>query len=300
MYYICKRMKECYRWDFTIGKKGENIYEMFSKDILIDCFKNKTKQYSFQLEMSDLQSNTETVEGGYIHYQGRISLIKKKSLSALIKFFNDDVFKYVHWSPTSSEVAKRGDDFYVTKDDTRLKGPWKDSDKVKVLTKQMELFNEWGLLNWQQELKDKASQFDLRVIDLIYDAEGNKGKSLFSEHMEYEEIAEEVPPFRLMDDIFQWVAGMPIRKCYIFDMPRGMKKDKLADFYAGIEVIKNGVAYDKRYNPRKIRFDRPRIFVFTNCLPSFELMSKDRWNVHSIYNDALKPVDIGDDQWLSD
>ena len=27
-------------------------------------------------------------------------------------------------------------------------------------------------------------------------------------------------------------------------MPRGMKKDKLEDFYSGIEVIKNGVAHD--------------------------------------------------------
>ena len=31
-----------------------------------------------------------------------------------------------------------------------------------------------------------------------------------------------------------------------FDLPRGMKRNKLADLYYGIEAIKNGVAYDKR------------------------------------------------------
>jgi hypothetical protein len=68
-------------------------------------------------------------------------------------------------------------------------------------------------------------------------------------------------------------------------MPRGMKKDKLGDFYSGIEVIKNGVAYDKRYTAKKIRFGRPNIFVFTNTLPELSLMSKDRWKIWTINDD---------------
>ena len=70
-------------------------------------------------------------------------------------------------------------------------------------------------------------------------------------------------------------------------MPRGMKKDRLGDFYAGIEVIKNGVAYDKRYAAKKIRFDRPRIIVFTNMMPNLDLMSKDRWALWEIKNNKL-------------
>jgi hypothetical protein len=90
-----------------------------------------------------------------------------------------------------------------------------------------------------------------------------------------------------MDDIFQWVATRPIKQIYIVDMPRGMKKDRLGDFYAGIEVIKNGVAYDKRYTAKKIRFDRPRIIVFTNMMPNLDLMSKDRWALWEIKNNKL-------------
>ena len=33
-----------------------------------------------------------------------------------------------------------------------------------------------------------------------------------------------------------------------------LKKDKLADLYSGIEVIKNGVCYDKRYHAKKLWF----------------------------------------------
>ena len=65
----------------------------------------------------------------------------------------------------------------------------------------------------------------------------------------------ESPHFRLMDGIFQWVYSCPRKRFYVFDMPRGMKKDKLEDFYSGIEVIKNGIAYDKRYTANKIRFN---------------------------------------------
>ena len=36
---------------------------------------------------------------------------------------------------------------------------------------------------------------------------------------------------------------LPPQKAYIIDMPPGMKKDKLADFYAGLESIKNGVTF---------------------------------------------------------
>ena len=38
---------------------------------------------------------------------------------------------------------------------------------------------------------------------------------------------------------------------------RGMETDKLADLYSGIEIIKNGCAYDKRYHAKKTWFHRP-------------------------------------------
>ena len=259
-------MADCYVWDFTLKADLEGLDEHILKDNL----RNKCKKFCFQLERGT---------SGYEHYQGRISLIKKKSLSSLKTLFCNDSSNSCFWSKahfSKTTNACKGDIFYVTKEDTRIAGPWSDKDEIKILTTQMELFLSWELYPWQHKAREIGQQFCLRSIDLIYDPKGNAGKSLFSEWMEYQGLAEEVPPFRLMDDIFQWVASRPIKGCYIIDMPRGMKKDKLGDFYSGIEVIKNGVAYDKRYSAKKVRFSRPKIFVFSNTLPEFSLMSADR------------------------
>lgn len=259
-------MADCYVWDFTL-KFNENT----ELKLLKDSLRTKCKKWAFQLERSD---------SGYEHYQGRISLIKRKSLKPLLSLFSTPEWAGVHFSPTSTNC--KGDVFYCIKDDTRIDGPWMDTDIEIIETKQMQLFKQWGFLPWHQKLIEETKSFCLRSIDLVYDPTGCAGKSLLSEYLESEGIAEEIPPFRLMDDIFQWVATRPIKKTYIVDMPRGMKKDKLGDFYSGIEVVKNGVAYDKRYVAKKVRFDRPRIIVFTNTIPVLDLMSADRWKLWTI------------------
>ncbi len=249
-----------------------NADDLTPEDIR-DLFKGIVKKYVFQKEQGD---------NGYLHYQGRLSLIKKRRKPEAIKLF---VRAPNYFEPTCNPEFYRGDAFYQMKLDTRIEGPWQDTDPMPVLTRQIQEFLKWKLRPYQVRIYEEASIFDMRKINLIWDTTGNCGKSLLSEYMEYKGLAEEVPPFRLMDDIFQWVATRPIRKCYIVDMPRGMKKDRLGDFYSGIEVIKNGVAYDKRNRATKIRFDRPRIFVFTNTLPQLELMSKDRWVIWKINKD---------------
>jgi len=262
-------MSACATWDF---RYNADVFK--DEKELKECLKGIAKHYVFQLERSDT---------GYEHYQGRMSLIKKRregEKHILLKLFKDTPPNYL--GVTTNGEHYRGDAFYMMKEDTRIRGPWSDKDEVFIETRQLAIFNNLELRPYQKHLKEMASTFDMRKIDLIFDPIGNIGKSLFSEYLEYEGLAEEIPPFRLMDDIFQWVASRPTKKCYVVDMPRGMKKDKLGDFYSGIEVIKNGVAYDKRYGATKKRFDRPRVFVFTNALPEFSLMSKDRWNVWTI------------------
>ena len=80
---------------------------------------------------------------------------------------------------------------------------------------------------------------------------------------------------------------------FILDFPRAMPKRNLEELYAGVESIKNGMGYDKRYSLRKIRFDRPAIIVFTNRMPVFSLLSKDRWEIHEMQPDfTLKHLTI--------
>jgi hypothetical protein len=265
--------------DFTYSSTDDEEYKAIKVWMIGNC-----KKWTFQYEEGD---------SGYLHYQGRFSLKKKRRIQELKAPFA------WHLSATSKENTNNS--FYVDKEDTRRAGPWRDTDHTPIETKQMEMMKKWGLYPWQKKLTLKSVNFCLRTIDLIFDPTGNCGKSLFSEYMEYNGLAEEVPPYRMMDDLYQWVYGRPTKKCYIFDMPRGLKKDNLGDFYSGIEVIKNGVAYDKRNYPKKKRFDRPRIFVFTNTLPKFSLMSKDRWNLWTIDEDKeLIPFKISEEEFLAD
>lgn len=262
-------------YDYTIPT---NIYDI---PTLKAKLRQSCKRWVFQEEKGD--------KTDYNHYQIRLSLKVKKRFKTLLseRKKGQDWLKG-HFSPTSNPTYYTGNMFYVMKEETRVSGPYKDTDDIKHITQQMKWFNGQKLRPFQEEIIKESKLFDMRKINLIWDTTGCCGKSLLSEYMEYHDLAEEVPPFRLMDDIFQWVATRPIRPCYIVDMPRGMKKDRLGDFYSGIEVIKNGVAYDKRNRAKKVRFNRPRIFIFTNTLPRFDMMSQDRWEVWKIKKDFFK------------
>lgn len=258
-------------WDFTL-KFGDNYDDKFKlgKALSEIC----KEQSTFQLEKSLT---------GYEHWQGRVITKKQFRVNEIIKIGQEEFLRGIHWSPTTNH--NKGNMTYVTKDYTRVEGPYIIGDFNKVLTRQLREFYERQEYEWQESIRLLATSYNDRKIDIVYCEHGNNGKSIFAEALEFEGITEEIPPYRLMDDIFAWVFGRPKKKCYIVDMPRGMKKEKLADFYAGLEVLKNGVCYDKRYSARKIRFDRPRVIVFTNGLPMFNLMSADRWSVWAINRD---------------
>ena len=58
----------------------------------------------------------------------------------------------------------------------------------------------------------------------------------------------------------------------------------MGEFYAGLECLKNGMCYNKRYALMK-RFDRPAVVVFTNTLPEWSFMSADRWSPWIVNSD---------------
>ena len=63
-------------------------------------------------------------------------------------------------------------------------------------------------------------------------------------------------------------------------MPAALKKSYLAPLYTGLEMLKNGFLFDKRYNGRSKRISRPVVIVFTNSLPDKRVqMAPDRWQI---------------------
>ena len=266
-------------FDITIPK------HMYTFDELVKKLKGWFKKWVFQLE---------NYSNGDEHWQVRGWLIHKTTAKNL----HHNILPAVkgHWSLTSSTVHLGPKAFnYVMKEDTRVDGPWKDSDIIPdrpPMTWQLEQFMEYDLWPYQKHIFDNTQVDDMRTINIIYDPRGHCGKSLFCEYCEYQGVAFECPPLRQMDDLMEFLHGFPTQKCYIIDMPRSMKKDKLGDFYAGIEVIKNGVLWDKRYQGKKKRFGRPNIYVFCNILPEFKLLSSGRWKVYQINYTDMSLEDV--------
>lgn len=240
------------------------------------------KKFVFQKEQGDT---------GYLHWQIRLSLIKKRRLCEL----KGKLFPKGHISITSKTVHDGNTFNYVMKEDTRIDGPWTDQDceEPPQLTRQLRTFMGHNKYPYQEKIWDLCKFEDDRSINVIYDPVGDAGKTVFVEFMEYKGVGYEIPPFRQMEDIMQCVMSVKPKKCYYIDMPKGMKKDKLGEFYAGLECLKNGLCYDKRYAFKKRRMDRPQVFVFTNRLPVLELLSIDRWVIWEMTADKdLRRLDL--------
>lgn len=257
-------MSALQRFDFTL--KAEDV----PSQTVCEVLREWCNKWVVQLERGE--------ESGYLHYQGRFNMYKPKRLTQVVDIFTQRL-PGIYISITSN-ACKSFD--YVLKADTRIDGPWSDQTPVKVLTPQLSDFLEMELRPWQKEVVTLCSIVDYRSIHVILDEIGNSGKSILAEYLEYQGLAYELPMMNCMEDIMQCAMSIEPQKCYLVDMPKGLKKEKLAAFYGGLECLKNGVMYDKRYAFKKRRIARPQIIVFTNAMPDFNLLSRDRWHVHRL------------------
>lgn len=257
-----------YSYDFTLSCHIEQDYAKVWKDL-----RQIAKKFVFQKEKT---------ENGYIHFQGRISLIKKKSLSPLLKLISNTCLHGCHLSPTSNEGSTSFN--YVMKLDTRLEGPWdENTDIILYIPRQVQ---DIQLRPWQSSVVHTYNVWDTRTINVIIDKEGNIGKSTLVSYMRCHKLARKVPPVCSYKDVMRMVCDMPISSCYLFDMPRGVEHN--AQLYTAIEEIKSGYAWDDRYKFREVFFDCPTIWIFTNKKPNEKLMSKDRWRLWEVIENKLK------------
>lgn len=286
-------------WDLTLAARKIEYQQV------IAFLTEWAKKWVFQKEVA---------ASGYEHFQIRLSLLGNKhrlnEMVALTKHYWPEG-ESVHWSPTSKTVHEGQNFNYVMKADTRApgeSGPWSDKDyeAPPPLTRQLKVFHDLYdrelAYPWQIKVKQMVTEVDDRSIRMIYDVYGNAGKSIMAEYLNYHGLAFEIPAMRCAEDIMQCVMSIKPKKAYMVDLPRGMKKDKMAEFYSGLECVKNGRAYDKRYKFRDVRFDRPQIIVFSNELPDFSLLIMDRWQIwemdiaHDITDQTAKFIQ----QWRED
>lgn len=277
-------------------KKAKNAYNAvttydftsFDTDLLKtkDILKKYCKKWCFQLEECPTTKKN--------HYQGRLSLKVKERLASVRN-------KFIGWSIRITSSANIKNDFYVSKEDTRLEGPWMDTDEEFYIPLQVR--NVTKLHTWQQQIIDSSLVFNDRIINVLYNPIGCVGKSIICSYCAVHKIGRNVPFFKDFKDIMRIIMCAPTAKLYLFDIPRAIKKDKLNEFYAGIECIKNGYAFDDRFKFKEKYFDSPCIWVFTNVLPDKDYFSNDRWKFWDIKDDQLVEYihdEFGDIEFIGD
>lgn len=270
----------CAVWDFRISAEG------LSKDTIISALTHVAKSYAFQLERGD---------SGYLHYQGRISLTKKRRASekhillALLQSMN---FNPNYLEPTVKDVALAGEMFYVMKQDTRVDGPWTDKDAERDIYIPRQYRDIEDLLPFQQTIRNQITDdksFNSRFINFVYCRDGNKGKSTISHLMRLRHGAICVPAIindakELVQMLCDVCMDSKIRSppAVFIDMPRAINKERLYGLYSAIEVIKDGYLYDCRHHFKYWDIDSPHVWVFSNSFPDTSMLSEDRWNIWTI------------------
>lgn len=264
------------RWDFRCSAEG-----LTEETILVDI-KRIAKHFVFQEEKG---STT-----GYLHYQGRMSLIKKARKAELMKLWKTLELTWPlpnYLEPTVDAVHKSSDFSYVTKEDTRTRGPWSDKDKKVWVPPQYRMSLD-KLYPYQRVIYDSASVFDTRTINFLYCPNGNIGKTTITSLCEIHGKGLSLPPVNDAQALVQAACGLCIAKqerypSPIFvDLPRCQDKSKLYGIFSAIEQIKNGKLYDLRYSYTEWWIASPQIWVFSNREPDLGMLSLDRWRVWTV------------------
>lgn len=260
------------------------------KALKLWCSSN-CKKWAFQLEKGD--------EKGYVHWQMMVSLFTKERQSTLWTSFqkgiNPDERRGNKLSPLSTE---NGEKFtYCMKDQTRQDGPWTDEteagDMPSVIIRDdvkddMDV-EEKDFYHWQKEIVAWAqTKPSKRLVRIIVDPKGEKGKSYLKKWMMIQGLATIAPAMAGAKDLLQFVCSMTknakvFPKCFIIDIPRGMKDKQLREFWSAIESIKDGYVYDTRYKAMTLVFKSPHILIMTNAMPPFGVdFSSNRWEIGTL------------------
>ena len=267
---------ECAQWDFRINM------EAVDKHQLCEFLQQLGKKWVFQGEQG--------AESGYKHWQGRISLWKKRLKRPLMRLFSEIGCPIPNFLQPTSGAGNQGFS-YVMKADTRICGPYSDKDIPPYIPKQFRITN---LFPWQQQVVDSAKTWDTRKINVIVNRGGNVGKSTCAHYAALHCGGIVIPSMNDRDKLVQAAccilrAKQQRHSCLIFiDIPKAVRQDFLPGLYAACETIKGGWTYDWRNHYKEWYQDSPTVWVFTNTAPDGDWLTDDRWNLWEVNGGVLR------------
>lgn len=268
----------CAQFDFTFHGADTGIMPAAE---FVDLIRQIAKHWVFQLE--------QCPSTGRLHYQGRMSLIKKKREGELGAMLADTPLRGLHVKPTAT--ANRTNFDYVMKLDSRVDGPWSDAtwkDPPYIPRQYRGLLER--LWPWQKSVLDSRNNFDDRVVNMIVDLRGCNGKSTVASLGDLHYGGIDLPPVGDHKELLQCCCDILMAKqcrdpgLVFVDLPRSLTMDvkKFAPFMTAIEQIKKGKVFDMRFHYKEWWFDSPQVWVFANHPPNLDFMSKDRWRLFVI------------------
>lgn len=270
-------------YDFTyFGPVGEDIMEV---EDFIKELQPIAKKWVFQEE------RTPTTQK--IHYQGRLSLFKKKRQPELCSMLNNGPLRGMDVSE-SSENSMQFEIFYALKEDTRVNGPWDNRtyQPPRYIPRQYQGLIE-SLYPWQEAVLNSRRDFSERCIDVIVDRQGCSGKSTVASLGRLYHGGLDLPPISDHKELLQIVCDVLMAKqcrdpgLVFVDCPRSIDQKRMAPYFIAIEQIKKGYVCDTRYSFKEWDFDSPRVWVFMNHEPDIRYLSRDRWKFWEISEKCL-------------
>lgn len=273
-----------YRWVFTLMEQdgvvelNESFRERFKK-----LLAEHAKKWVFQKESAP--------STGTLHYQGRLSLKTKMSKATIVQSIGNEF--NIHWASEKDESLSN---FYCTKEDSRVDGPWSNKDVASYVPRKI---RDLELRGWQKNLAHDLEDYDDdRSIHFVLDTVGGIGKSTFCKYLACRCGAIVLPGTISTADNLMKLAATSVghkkeRITFLLDLPRSIKKDAWPEWLSALEQLKNGHIVDWRYQGINTWIEPPTIAVFTNSLPATELLTHDRWQIHkpNRYDDPIPEPD---------
>jgi len=280
---IKKQGCEIIGFDLTMTDKDNLNYKLI-KLVLLDI----SKHFIFQKEMG--KEIKDGHEHGFVHWQIRLKTKIPMRTTALVKKLKGTVLEGSHISPTSKDVHLSNDFNYVMKEETKIEGPWSDlpEELMKGYIPPQCRIDNWR--PWQQQALDLFEQHPGRIINVLVQKKGNKGKSTFGLTCLVRGLTEYVPCVTDSKDMVQMLYCLPTAKTYIINLTKSVAKQNLEGFFDAVETLKDGMIYDFRNKFKRRIIATPHVFIMTNTLPKKSLTSVDRWRLWTIdINDNLIP-----------
>nr|WAE42467.1 MAG: replication associated protein [Cressdnaviricota sp.] len=241
-------------WGFTMPEKQKTLKSLMSL-LLSHC-----KEFEFQLEKGE--------ETGYLHYQGWISLKKKKRWQQIVDIMECDVRP-----PSKNAFALKE---YCKKNKTRVAGPWnQDTQLIR------DRFLEFEPFEWQKEILDIIKQeADDRTLYWRYSpTKGKMGKTLLAKHICIKSKKNIFVSGKSADikSAICTMQGDP--EVVIFYFTKTVE-DYVS--YEAIESVKDGLFFSGKYESGMKIYDNPHVICLANFKPNKKALMPDRWNIKNI------------------